>query len=99
MNTLIQKLTGMAPMTEQVIATDLLMASKTAIKNYSLAITETATSEVRMTLVQHLDDVIELHRRVSMFMIDKGYYFPYDTEKQLQVDLSIADKALSLAKD
>jgi len=88
----------MAPMTEQVIATDLLMASKTAIKNYALAITETATSEVRITLVQHLDDAIELHRRISMFMIDKGYYFPNDTEKQLQIDLSIADKALSLAK-
>ena len=99
MNQLIQKLMGMSALTEQVIATDVLLASKTAIKNYALTITETATSEVRMTLVQHLEDAIDHHRKISTFMINRGYYFPNDTAKQLQLDLTIADSALSLTKD
>ncbi|MBM7605048.1 hypothetical protein JOC75_003052 [Metabacillus crassostreae] len=83
MNQFIEKLTGMAPMTDQVIATDILMTAKPEIKNYSLAITEAATKEVRNTLKLHLDDEIEFHEQISSYMIEKGYYNPHDTKKQL----------------
>ncbi len=86
-------------MTDQIIATDVLIAAKSAIKNYSLAITETATSEVRLTLIKQLEDAIEFHKTISSFMIDKGYYNPYDTNKQLQVDMNFVDQAIKLAND
>ncbi|MBU8907890.1 spore coat protein [Desertibacillus haloalkaliphilus] len=94
MNQLIEKVTGMAPLTDQVIATDMLMAAKSAIKNYALAITEAATPEVRQTLIKHLEDEIDFHRKISNYMIEQGYYNPHDTAKQLQVDLSTANAAL-----
>ena len=96
MNQIIQKLMGMAPLTNQVIATDTLLAAKTAIRNYALAITETATPEVRETLVKHLDDAIMFHKKISTYMIDNGFYHPLNTSKQLEIDLNIAEKALSL---
>jgi similar to spore coat protein len=99
MNSFIEKLTGMAPLTDQVIATDLLMASKTAVRNYSLAITETATPEIRQTLINHLEDAIDTHRKLSKYMMEKGFYHPQDTQKQLEVDLRAAETAMSLSND
>lgn len=99
MNGFIEKLTGMAPLTDQVIATDLLMASKTAVRNYSFAITETATPEIRQTLMDQLEDAIDIHRKISKYMMEKGYYHPQDTQKQLEVDLRTAKTAMSLSND
>ena len=98
MNGFIEKLTGLAPLTDQVIATDLLSALKSSIKNYSLAITETATKEVREILKQHLEDAIDLHEKMTNYMVNKGYYEPYDTEKQFQIDIKTAETALNLTK-
>jgi similar to spore coat protein len=99
MNQFIEKITGMAPLTDQVIATDILMASKSEIKNYSLAITEAATPEVRNTLKLHLEDAMDFHEQISTYMINNGFYHPHDTSKQLQVDLQTAKSALNIAKD
>ncbi|MFC7061512.1 spore coat protein [Halobacillus seohaensis] len=99
MNQFMEKLTGMAPLTDQVIATDVLMAAKSEIKNYSLAITEAASLEVRNTLTQHLEEAIDFHEKISTYMVNKGFYYPQDTSKQMQVDLKVAETALSLAND
>ncbi|MFP3123595.1 spore coat protein [Ectobacillus funiculus] len=96
MNPFIGKLSGMSSLTDQVIATDMLIAAKSAIKQYALAITETATPEIRSTLTQHLEDCINFHKQISDYMVNKGYYFPLDTSKQVQVDTDMADQALKL---
>ncbi|WP_328703176.1 spore coat protein [Alkalihalobacterium elongatum] len=80
-----------------MIATDLLVAAKSEIKNYALAITEAATPEVRNTLVHHLEDAIMFHEKISTYMINNGYYNPQDMSKQLKVDLETAETALNLA--
>ncbi|KAB7671256.1 spore coat protein [Bacillus sp. B1-b2] len=98
MNQFIEKITGMAPLTDQVIATDLLIAAKSGIKNYAFAITEAITPEVRQTLIRHLDDAIASHRIISTYMIEQGYYYPHDTTKQIEIDLKIAATALDIAK-
>ncbi|WP_112181970.1 MULTISPECIES: spore coat protein [Paraliobacillus] len=98
MNQLIEKITGMAPLTDQVIATDILMAAKAEIKSYALAITETATPGVRNTLTMQLDEVITFHEQISTYMINNGFYHPHDTEKQLEIDRKITETALRLAK-
>ncbi|UOR11087.1 spore coat protein [Halobacillus amylolyticus] len=98
MNNFLEKITGMAPLTDQVIATDILLAVKSEIKSYSLAITETATKEVRDTLTQQLEEVIAFHEQISAYMIENGFYHPHDTSKQLQVDMKTADTALSMTK-
>ncbi|MGJ7921124.1 spore coat protein [Neobacillus sp. LXY-4] len=98
MNQLIQNLTGMGGMTDQVIATDFLISAKSGIRNYAAAITETATPELRMALREQLKAAVETHERITNFMIAKGYYHPHELSEQLNVDLTAADTALNLAQ-
>ncbi|MGS2780434.1 spore coat protein [Robertmurraya sp. GLU-23] len=86
----------MSAMTEQVIATDLLMAAKSAIKNYAIAISECATPELRQALTEQLNDTIRSHEQITNYMINKGYYHPVDVLEQLRLDQQAAKTALNL---
>lgn len=91
-----QNMTGMGAMTEQVVATDFLMATKSGIKNLAMALTETSTKEVRETLRLYLNDAIDTHEQISNYMISKGYYHPDNLSKQLEMDITAAQTALNL---
>lgn len=97
MNALVENMTGMNTMTDQVIAMDFLIAAKTAVKNYATALTEAATPEVRGILKKQLDQVISTHEQISSYMITKGWYHPYNVKEQIQLDLQNAQTALKLA--
>lgn len=98
MNQLIQNLTGMGGMTDQVIATDFLISAKAGVRNYAVAITETGTPELKASLRAQLNDAIATHEAITNYMIAKGYYHPHDLSEQLQVDLTVSDTALNLAQ-
>jgi similar to spore coat protein len=87
---------GMADMTEQVIASDFLMASKSAIKNYAAALTETTTIEVKNALHKQLEDAINSHERISTFMMNKGYYNAYDPQAQMSMDREASDTVMKI---
>ncbi len=93
---IIQNMAGMADMTEQVIATDLLISSKTAIKNYAAAIAEATTPEVTDTLRRQLDDAIDTHQRISTYMMNKGYYNAYEPQAQISMDRQAADTVMRM---
>ncbi|WP_062047295.1 spore coat protein [Bacillus sp. JCM 19034] len=97
MTNIVQKIAGMSGMTDQVIATDFLIATKSAVRNLTFALTESATPEVREVLRGQLNDAIEAHERISQYMMAKGYYHPSDLEQQLKVDLKASKTALQLA--
>lgn len=96
MNSIIETLTGLNTLTDQVIAMDLLMASKTGIKMYALAATESATPEVKAIFVKHLHEAIDTHAKVTEYMLQKGFYHPYDVKEQLQLDRSNVRTALNI---
>lgn len=98
MANIIQNMAGMTAMTEQVIATDFLMASKTAIKNYAAALAESATPEVTNTLRCQLDDAINTHDKITKYMMDKGYYHAYNPEQQMAADMKATETVLNLGK-
>ncbi|MGM1022946.1 MAG: spore coat protein [Bacillota bacterium] len=98
MNSIIENMTGMNGMTDQVIASDLLIAAKSGIKNYALALTESTSSEVRNVLCDQLSKAVNLHEQIFNYMKNNGYYNAYDPEQQIQMDIQNADKALSLPK-
>jgi similar to spore coat protein len=98
MNQTIQNMVGMGGMTDQVIATDFLMAAKSGVKNIALALTETSTPEVRETLKQYLIDAVNTHEQISNYMISKGYYHPNNLSEQLNVDLTAAQTAMNLSQ-
>lgn len=93
---LLQNMAGLGDMTEQVIATDFLLASKTAIKNYATAISETATPEVRDTLRKQMNDAINTHEKITNYMMQKGYYHAYNPTEQMSVDQKASDTVMKL---
>jgi len=98
MNHMLQNIMGLGGMTDQVIATDFLISVKASIKDYSAAITETATPELRATLREHLRAAIDTHEKMTNYMIEKGYYHPHLLSEQLNIDLTASDTALNLAE-
>jgi spore coat protein F len=77
-------------------AGDLLGFAKTSVRNYAIAITETATPEVRNTLVNQLLKAIKCHANVYSYMYSRGYYPSYDLEQLLMNDVKNAQKAISM---
>lgn len=77
-------------------AGDLLVFSKTSVRNYSIAITETATPALRRTLTNQLLRAIKMHEGIFNYMYSKGYYPSYDLARLLRNDLRNAERALSM---
>ncbi|HBV85609.1 MAG TPA: spore coat protein [Desulfosporosinus sp.] len=96
MNSIVENLTGMNKITDQVIASDFLIGAKTAVKDCATALTEASTPEVRDLLKRMLDDSIKNHERISSYMGSKGWYNAYNMQRQIQIDLQNADTALNL---
>ncbi|MDO3679616.1 spore coat protein [Paenibacillus ehimensis] len=96
MNTLIKNLTGMGTMTDQVIAMDFLIAAKTGIQNYAIALTETASPDIKAVLRRQLDEAISTHERITNYMMRKEYYRPYHIPEQIELDRKNIQTALNL---
>lgn len=97
MNNIIQNLVGLGDVTDQVIATDLLVSVKAGIRMHAFAVTEAATPEVRAVLMESLENALSLHDQITEYMISNGYYHPYNMEEQIKVDVQTAKTALSIA--
>src|SRR4051794_26934261 len=98
MNQFFQNMMGMGGMTDQVIATDFLISVKEGVRNYTVALTEAATPELRLALREQLRNAIQTHENITNYMIAKGFYHPHDLSEQLQVDLTAANTANNLAQ-
>ena len=96
MISIMKKLTGMDNMSHQVLATDLLMGTKSCVRNYAIALTETASPEIRSVLRRHLNDAIVQHESLTNYMVKNEYYLPYDVNEQISVDLTTTETALNL---
>jgi similar to spore coat protein len=97
MNSVIENLTGMDAMSDQVIATDLLISAKTGVIRSAVALTEMATPELKETLRKQLDQTITFHQQVTEYMMSRGLYHPYQMKEQLAVDLQNAQTALNMS--
>lgn len=80
------------------IATDFLVTAKAGVRNLAVAITETATPDVKKLLRRELDNAIETHDKIAQYMIENELYHAYDLDEQFKHDLEKADIALKLAK-
>ncbi|MFP7492192.1 spore coat protein [Terribacillus saccharophilus] len=77
-------------------AGDLLIFAKTSVRNYSIAITETATPALREVLRKQLQLAIDTHARIFDFMYRRGLYPAYNFERLLQNDIQNANRALQM---
>ncbi|AXI08082.1 spore coat protein [Oceanobacillus zhaokaii] len=81
---------------DQTIATDLLLSAKSGVRSLAVAITETATPEVKKVLKKELEIAIDLHDKIAQFMIEKEMYHAYDIKEQVSQDLQNGKKALKI---
>jgi similar to spore coat protein len=95
-NTILEHLTGMNTMTDQVIAMDFLISAKTGIKTYAVALTESATPEIKTVLAKQLEEAVLTHETIATYMMQKGYYHPYDPNEQIKLDLTNMQNALNI---
>ncbi|NIK71729.1 MULTISPECIES: spore coat protein [unclassified Paenibacillus] len=94
MNPIMEFLTGMNTLTDQVIAMDFLNSAKSGVRNYAFAITEAGTPEVKEVLLRQLEEAIDTHDRILAFMLEKQWYQPWDIKGQFQLDLQNIDLSL-----
>lgn len=77
-------------------AGDLLALAKTLVRNYAIAITETATPYLRDVFVKQLNSAIKLHAQAFQFMYENQMYPSYNLDQLLKNDVALAQKAISL---
>lgn len=72
MNPIIEYLTGMNALTDQIVAMDLLNSAKSGVRNYAMAATEAGTPEVKAILTRHLEEALDMHEQISRYMMEKA---------------------------
>lgn len=96
MNPILEHMTGLHMLTDDVIAMDFLMNAKSGVRNYAMAVTECTTPEIKQILVKQLDEAIESYEKISIYMMQHGLYHPYHIPEQIQLDLKNMQTAMNL---
>ncbi|NIK76492.1 hypothetical protein FHS15_001617 [Paenibacillus castaneae] len=96
MNPILEHMTGMNTLTDEVIAMDFLINAKSAIRNYAMAVTECATPEIKTILVKQLEEAIDTHEMITSYMMQRGLYHPYNVNEQIQLDLQNIQIAMNI---
>ncbi|MBH0329588.1 spore gernimation protein GerQ [Brevibacillus brevis] len=96
MTGILQSLAGMGGLTDQVIAMDFLISAKSGVRNYAMALTETGTPEIKAILTKQLEEAIDLHEKISLYMIERGWYHPWNIAEQIELDQQNIQTALHL---
>lgn len=94
MNFILERLTGMHTLTDQVIAMDFLHSVKSGVRNAAMAVTECVSPDIREALTRQLEDMLDLHERTTDYLMEQGLYHPWEPEKQFEIDLQLLDAAL-----
>ncbi|SES21701.1 spore coat protein [Salipaludibacillus aurantiacus] len=99
MSSILDKINNKELINDEVIATDLLVSAKAAVRSYAVAITETASPEIHKTLKKQMEEAIDAHHKIATYMIEKEMYHAYDIKEQIDHDLKKADLALEMPED
>ncbi|MEW4428079.1 MULTISPECIES: spore coat protein [Paenibacillus] len=96
MNPILERMSGLHTLTDDVIAMDLLINAKSGVRNYAMAVTECATPEIKQILMKQLDEAIVSHEKISNYMVQQGLYHPYHISEQIQLDLKNIQTAMNI---
>lgn len=93
---IIQDVAGVDFMTEKDIVMEMILTGKNVLNRYAIAIGETTTPQVRDTLKNHINQIIDTVGQITDYAVAKGYYHPFNTLEQFKDDLKEAYLALDL---
>lgn len=71
---------------DTTFAMDFLIRAKEGVRNAAVALTETASPDVRKLLRKQLMQGIAMHQEITELMIDKKWFHPYELSEQYQLD-------------
>ena len=96
MNTIVEYMTGLNTLTDEVIAMDFLTNAKSGVRNYAMAVTECATPEIKAVLTKQLEEAIDTHEKIATYLMQRGLYHPYNINEQIQLDLQNIQTAMNI---
>ncbi|WP_271396991.1 spore coat protein [Salinicoccus roseus] len=71
---------------DELIATEMLVSAKAAVRTYAVALTEAASPEVRDVLKRQLTQAVNQHARIADYMIENSMYHAHSVKDQLKND-------------
>ncbi|MFX3650074.1 spore coat protein [Paenibacillus sp. FSL R5-0623] len=89
---------NMPEMADMTFAMDFLIRAKEGVRNLSIALTETASPDVRALLHTQLKQGIAMHQEISELMIRKKWFHPYELNEQYQLDQLSANNTVMIGQ-
>ncbi|MFT4399982.1 spore coat protein [Bacillus sp. SW14] len=71
---------------DTTFALDFLIRAKEGVRNTAVALTETASPDVRALLRKQLMQGIAMHQEITELMISKKWFHPYELSEQYKLD-------------
>ena len=93
----VDNMEGMPALVDSTIAMSFLLNAKSGIRNCAVALTEIADTEARAEVTNMLNKAIALHVEITQLMTKKGWFHPYEPDKQFELDKISSDTALQIA--
>ncbi|KIN37836.1 hypothetical protein B4071_2672 [Bacillus subtilis] len=51
---------------------------------------------MKEVLIRHLEEALDMHEQLSSYMMEKGWYHPWNTDEQVKLHLKNIDTAIQL---
>ncbi|MFB1098085.1 spore coat protein [Terribacillus sp. JSM ZJ617] len=83
---------------DTTFAMDFLLRSKEGVRNIAVALTESASPDVRALLRKQLIQGIAMHQEITDLMISKKWFHPHELSEQYQLDQLSANNTLKIGK-
>ncbi|AYK59890.1 spore coat protein [Bacillus subtilis] len=71
---------------DTTFAMDFLIRAKEGVRSTAVALTETASPDVRALLRKQLMQGIAMHQEITELMISKKWFHPYELSEQYKLD-------------
>lgn len=81
---------------DTTFAMDFLLRAKEGVRNTAVALTETASPNLRAVLRRQLTQGIAMHQEITDLMISKKWFHPYELNEQYQLDQLSAKNTLMI---
>ncbi|WP_259425051.1 spore coat protein [Bacillus velezensis] len=79
---------------DMTFAMDFLIRAKEGVRNTAVALTETASPDVRALLRKQLMQGIAMHQEITDLMVSKKWFHPHDLSEQYKLDQLSAKNTL-----
>lgn len=89
---------NMPEMADMTLAMDFLSRAKEGVRNTAIALTETASPDVRALLKAQLHQGIALHQEIAELMMRKKWFHPYELPEQYKLDMLGAQQTSQIAQ-